>query len=165
MKISWRTFAFVGIAVAACAGVACSSSSSGGTTDAGTQGGGDSGVGKDGGVTDKDSGSTNQDSGGGTCTARQIAVDGGTEEISFDLDGGHACDDCLDQDCCTELGACYGDPACLGLQDNLQSCFGMADAGGCEEADFAEAGATVSGEYNGWVSCGTNHCGSVCPFQ
>ena len=165
MKLSWRTMAFASIALATGAAAACSSSSSNGTADAGAGGGSDSGT-KDGGIGNQDSGSGTKDSGGGgPCTSRQVAVDGGTEEISFDLDGGHACDDCLDLDCCTEVGGCFQDSKCLDYQNCLQPCFSSADAGGCEQECATAAGSTVTNEYNAWVSCGSSHCGSVCPFQ
>jgi hypothetical protein len=157
---SWKILGFAaGLALVGTAG-ACTVTT--------TNGGDDDGLDYDSGVDNSDTGTTSDsgttDTGTTTCTGREEITEAGTTEITLDTDGGTACDDCMDNNCCTSLGACFQDPTggCQNLESCLEACVESPDAGGCTQdcADLYPDSVTL---HNNWSDCQTSSCANECP--
>lgn len=156
MKVSWRVFALAsGVVLGAMVGAACTVTTSSGD-DAGLFG--DSGTGSDTSTTG-DSGSGG-DTGAG-CTARNgVYADGGADPIDF---GSAACNGCMDQNCCTTVGACFEDPTgqCQEFEDCLNSTVDAGDDGGFQQT-CQELYPTAVDPHNAWATCLQTNCNTQC---
>lgn len=166
MKASWKFFTFAGgLALAAGAGVACTVTTSGGDGDAGDLFG-DAGTGSD--TSTLSDTSTPFDSGITTgCTSlTETFSDGGAQALTFDQDGGSACDTCLEQNCCSDFKGCFDDSTgdCQDLNGCLNDCVtsgGTADGGDCECSTLHTSGSATL--FSNFTSCVSSHCSSACP--
>ncbi|MGH7286102.1 MAG: hypothetical protein ACRELY_31665 [Polyangiaceae bacterium] len=116
----------------------------------------DSGTGGD--TSTGDTGTTDSEA---TCSARDgVYVDSGPDPQTF---GSADCDNCMDQNCCDSVGACFEDPTgeCQEFEDCLTSTLDAGDDGGFAQtcADSYPNGADL---HNGWATCLQTSCNTQC---
>lgn len=125
-------------------------------------GGGDSG-----GSTD----SGGQQDTGTTCTSRdETFADGGVLNRPFGDNPGQpagACDTCLDNNCCSQIGSCFQDPTfqCQDLDQCIQACQdqdGGDPDGGCSQTCADAFTNTQIDQYNAGIDCLNTNCATEC---
>jgi hypothetical protein len=147
--------------------------STGGTSNAGGTSSGTGGTSPGAGGTSSGTGGTSPgtggsgtggSAGGGTCTSGQTTT---CDQVELDqaADGGPgACTTCAQSSCCTAINACFGDPACVGFNDCLNTnCANASDLQACATQSCSQCMTqTVINEFNAIGTCLQSSCDAEC---